>query len=401
MDHHFRRGIYRPNAQRLSISLAPLVAQRSLLFRVKADLAQKTSYGELSPTEESPRLFLLSASTASARIISAALSAMSAASVYSQDSWKGESSPFGPILVPQRNVDTRRHAIAFSPSVQWQDLSDEDSDRDSGVQTPLQSASSADASIVLPKEDARSSTELAPIPYFEAEIPSPKPSAEVQLPLKLEDLEGGPAGKVNRKKRVEDTNNKRLSKHSKAFGKVISHLSLQPSKKVTAKGAGRRQTAITVVPEYKLPELKAGLSPIRMSFIAKSPPVIPPQPAVSRPAPQSFHYVKTSDVRKIPNDAQPNEKARQLRMTMPPTPSRRSTTPPPTTPAPMPMRKGHRRYKSSPAAAQFAFNGWNAENMPPLPPMPPLPTQAPMPVRPRARSITTRAISAPFPVQPR
>jgi len=51
MDDPFRsRGIYRPNAQRLSISLAPLVAQRSLLFRVKADLAasSKTNYGEVS-----------------------------------------------------------------------------------------------------------------------------------------------------------------------------------------------------------------------------------------------------------------------------------------------------------------------------------------------------------------
>ena len=36
----WRRGIYRPNAQRLSISLVPLVAQRSLLFRLKADLAE-------------------------------------------------------------------------------------------------------------------------------------------------------------------------------------------------------------------------------------------------------------------------------------------------------------------------------------------------------------------------
>lgn len=48
MEHQYRRGIYRPNAQRLSISLAPLVAQRSLLFRVKADLATKTHYGEVS-----------------------------------------------------------------------------------------------------------------------------------------------------------------------------------------------------------------------------------------------------------------------------------------------------------------------------------------------------------------
>lgn len=48
MEPQFQtRGIYRPNAQRLSISLAPLVAQRSLLFRVKADLATKTHYGQV------------------------------------------------------------------------------------------------------------------------------------------------------------------------------------------------------------------------------------------------------------------------------------------------------------------------------------------------------------------
>jgi hypothetical protein len=36
----WRRGIYRSSAQRLSLSLAaPLMAQRSLLFRIKADLA--------------------------------------------------------------------------------------------------------------------------------------------------------------------------------------------------------------------------------------------------------------------------------------------------------------------------------------------------------------------------
>ena len=48
MQHQFRtRGIYRANAQRLSISLAPLVAQRSLLFRVKADLSTRTNYGQV------------------------------------------------------------------------------------------------------------------------------------------------------------------------------------------------------------------------------------------------------------------------------------------------------------------------------------------------------------------
>jgi hypothetical protein len=381
----------------LSISLAPLVAQRSLLFRVKADLATKTNYGELSPTEESPGLFLLSANTASAKIISAALSVLSAASVYSQESWKGDSSPFGSLLAPRPNVDTRRHAIAFSPSVQWEDLSEEDSDKESVVKTPLQSSSSAEASIVLPKDDARHSTELITIPSVEAEILAPKTSVDVQAPLTLGDLKGGPAGKLKK----GDTNSKHLSMHSKAFGKVMSHLSMQPSKKDPKKDAGRRQTAITLVPEYQLPEIKATMSPIRMSFIARSPSALPVLP-VPRPAPQS-HYVKTSEARNAPKNAQsqPNEKARQFRVTMPPTPSQRSSTPPPSTSAPVPMKKGHRRYKSSPAVAQFNFKGWNTNEMPPLPNMPSSPTKAPFPVRARARSIATRGISAPFPVRDR
>jgi len=49
----WRRGIYRSNAQRLSISLAPLVAQRSLLFRVKTDLAGAGKEGVQSYDEVS------------------------------------------------------------------------------------------------------------------------------------------------------------------------------------------------------------------------------------------------------------------------------------------------------------------------------------------------------------
>ena len=52
-DDPWRRGIYRSNAQRLSISLAPLVAQRSLLFRVKTDLAGAGKEGVQSYDEVS------------------------------------------------------------------------------------------------------------------------------------------------------------------------------------------------------------------------------------------------------------------------------------------------------------------------------------------------------------
>jgi len=54
MEQQFRRGIYRPNAQRLSLSLAPLVVQRSLLFRVQTDLTRKANYGEVGSTPFAP-----------------------------------------------------------------------------------------------------------------------------------------------------------------------------------------------------------------------------------------------------------------------------------------------------------------------------------------------------------
>lgn len=47
MDDQYRRGINRPNANRLTLSLGPLVAQRSLLFRIQSDLVHKLTYGEV------------------------------------------------------------------------------------------------------------------------------------------------------------------------------------------------------------------------------------------------------------------------------------------------------------------------------------------------------------------
>ncbi|KAF8157062.1 hypothetical protein B0H34DRAFT_711953 [Crassisporium funariophilum] len=430
MEHQYRRGIYRPNAQRLSISLAPLVAQRSLMFRVKTDLAAKTSYAELSPSEESPALYTLTA-TASAQLISAALTAMSSASVYSQDSWKPNSA-FVPLVV----VDTRRHAIAFSPSVQWSDMSEEDasSGKYSLVISPPQSASVPQISVFMVNTDDQRGGSASETTSMHSLSLQHKvgPSMEDGLRTRLEKKQENGNSKL-RKKTVADEGPKRASKSSKAFGRVISHLSLQPSKKELAQLRKATAAAALLSPEFKLPEFH--VSPIRFSFIANANTVnlaVPPMPV---PIARSFH--PSTAILDTPeaavNGRKPMEKVRQLRATMPPPPSTPAVVPPP-------ARKGHRRYKSSPAVAEFSFRGWDKESMPPLPPMqpssfkdtpprcrhksspavaefsfrrwdtesmPPLPPMPPssvkvgLPPRPRAKSLMSRpvrAITPPFPV---
>ncbi|KAF9482734.1 hypothetical protein BDN70DRAFT_874755 [Pholiota conissans] len=451
MEAQFRtRGIYRPNAQRLSISLAPLVVQRSLLFRVKADLATKTHYSQLTPTSDettlsdnSPGLFTF---TASAHIISAALtvaSMMSAASAYSQESWKGPQTPFvsAPML---GKVDTRRHAIAFSPSVQWSDLSDVQDPIESArehelVEVPLRSASA-----VSPKETLEC-TEPVPMPS-PVDLINP-PTVTVPEPETVhDDLKA--ATKLKKKKRATEDTASLISKHSKAFGKVMSRISLQPSKKEIS-AVQRRQTAMATIrhplPEfnlselkpiddwksmadYRLPEVKTP-GPIRKSFIVghSSTPEVPTLPQASQVVPPIF--VPPPTIMELPVIERPADAAakdahaRRLRATMMPgTPSwrQRSLTPPPSaSPVPTPVhasvppKKGHRRFRSSPAVMNFDFHGWDEENVPPLPPMPviipagmKLATPAPTIVgKPRARSQSVvarpsgvrRAVAPPFP----
>ena len=86
---------------------------------------------KLTPTEESPALYSESAQIVSA-VMTAMLTAMSSASMYSQDSWKTES-PFVPVV----KVDPRRMATAFSPSVHWSDMAEGPSDKKLGVESPL------------------------------------------------------------------------------------------------------------------------------------------------------------------------------------------------------------------------------------------------------------------------
>ncbi|KJA26972.1 hypothetical protein HYPSUDRAFT_198742 [Hypholoma sublateritium FD-334 SS-4] len=419
MQHQFRtRGIYRANAQRLSISLAPLVAQRSLLFRVKADLSTRTNYGQLTPTTDesdiaSPGLFAL---TASARVRSALLtaaSALSAASVYSQDSWQGPHSPSIPRTSEGPAMgDTRRHAIAFSPSVQLADLLDavpsDSAVRESQLfDVPLTAASAAAAAGVPPEAPTTLTAmrgTLAPLLQLPAAMHVAMPRA-ANLNAMMPAMDGGKL-----KKKREDLAPR--SAKASTFSKVISRISLQPSKREVA-AAERRQTTAAVshqlpalsladfkpmerLIDYKLPALKTP-GPIRMSFIvAPMVPVsvLPPPKAIAAPNGEATELVHAT------------QRIRTLRATMPPAPAR--------APAPeaAPTR-GHRRYRSSPAALQFDFKSWEAGAMPPLPAMPttfaaPLKiAPAPPPrsgLRARAQSTagrtppaTMRGVAPPFP----
>jgi len=333
--------------------------------------------------------------------------------------------------------DTRRHAIALSPSVQWEDLLEEEGDgkgySDVALNTPLPQSPSPEHENPAPGN----STTGAALPRTSSgsEVVA-VPKAFVDIPvIKLEDLGGGPAAsKLQKKKRsssgdMSDKNDKRISKHAKALGKVMGHLSFQPSSKKEFVAAKKRRNTTPVITinnalqEFKLPELKPGMmaSPIRMSFIAKSgsgPFIIP---GLSEPAsvPLHVHYVKASQMRQtLPANPKSQPQPTKVRQTMPPMlpptplPRRSSTPPPPSTPVPTAWKKGHRRYKSSPAAAQFDFNvkgkDWEREDVPPLPAMPPFATLNLSAPRPRAGSVTTRgsppsvpvirAVSTPFPV---
>jgi len=201
------------------------------------------------------------------------------------------------------------------------------------------------------------------------------------------------ATKLKKKRSTEDASTpKRTSKHAKSFGKIMRRISLQPSKKDLSEKRQANAPSLHIVhmaPEYKLPALRTP-GPIHVSFIAQvSPlPAMPALPVAILPS--------------IP-DVASMENPPRLRLMIPAAPSG-STTPPPATPV-HPAKKGHRRYKSSPAVANFAFKGWDTENMPPLPVMPTPLAGAPMREKARVHSFPNakpivRAITPPFPLIP-
>jgi len=223
MEHQLRRGIYRPNAQGLSISLVPLVARRSLMFRVNTDLATKASYAELTPTEESLTLYTLSCSP---QIISAVLTAistaMSSASVYSQDSWK-TASPFVSVV----DVDPRKVVVAFNPSVEWSDIAERDDDKES-IPVPSVSISPPDGSPSM-ISDTKFHSKLDAMPSLANN--AVRQSVRSPLDVGSPNTFGSRLSRIKSKSKKIDQQSPRRSKSSEAFRKVMARLSFQPSKR--------------------------------------------------------------------------------------------------------------------------------------------------------------------------
>ncbi|KAF5318560.1 hypothetical protein D9619_010739 [Psilocybe cf. subviscida] len=477
MEHQVRRGIYRQKAQRLSIALAPVAAHRSLLFnQVRADLASKASYSELSPRSndsdseyeaESPALFMM---TPQPQKMSAIISAKSAASMYSQDSWSNRSAFMA--------NDNRRHAIAVSPSLQLADLLKEGTvtrgrplptlplrsaplsalsrtgfEGVSKVPSPqrglfealtptLQTATVAMMQMPIPEIHVATVQEWpeqppvvqAPPRKPLPEIKTPQNGLEVVLDTVATDSEGAskdtnvepPSYKPLPEVKDSESRNiasldvadetKRTSKHTKAFGKVLSRISMQATKKEIAHRIRMESISHPMPPMPPLPALPSlptkkssiddlkltlpdvpKVEPIRTSFIAK---------VAARPITFAATHASIIEegapimTKKRLSPTEARDKERRRRTTMPPTPTsvKRSlespmlAVPPMALRAPPPRRPitgtgQHRRAKSSPTVMQAPVlpltpqrrgrnRRWDLENMPPLPPLPPLPNLA-------------------------
>jgi len=320
------------------------------------------------------------------------MSAKSSGSAYSQESYR---SPFVPVV----KVDTRRQAVMFSASLQWTDLSGEDVEMTVEVEEPLRSASIVEVSPVVSKEDPPASlgSDISTLHLLNDREPLADNSVKYQVAMstKSNTTWEASATKLKKKRSTEDASTtKRISKHSKALGKIMGHISLQPSKKELSERPQANASGFNIVhlaPEYKLPELRTP-GPLRMSFI-------------SRPSPLPAMPARPAILPSIPNGTSSTENPPRLRLTIPTArvqPSRSTTPPPPYTSA-HPEKKGHRRYKSSPAVTDFAFKGWDTKNMPPLPvpAMPAPPAGGPV-WKARAQNfantkLVVRAITPPFP----
>jgi len=331
------------------------------MFRVKTDLATKTSYAELTPTDESPALysFCESVEIVSA-VFSAVLTAMSSASVYSQDSWK-EESPFIPVI----KVDPRRMAIAFSPSVQWFDIVEGRNDNKIMAKSPLVhsafiSQPEISFSEVVEDNDTKTHSEPSVVSPVTTEV---FPESVGSL------LDVGSSGLVakrltkfkSRNKNIDEQNARRSTS---AFMKAMVHLLFQPSKRELAQFGRADAVAIpnNTLPSINLtlPELQ--VSPIFHSFIDQINTYSP-----SSPTPSAPESMATFDILVKEDSSEDVTSVRRLRATMPP-------------PGISSERKTHRRYKSSPAVPYF--HRWDKDDMPPLPPMP-----AGL-IKPRAMSVT-------------
>jgi len=228
------------------------------MFRVKTDLATKSSYAELTPADESPALYSLLSGGAGLTAISAVIStAMSSASMYSQESWKTASRS---VFVVK--VDTRRMAIVGTPLVQWSDIAEEDSDIGFTLISPsLPSVSTPpqDVSFSMVKEDndAVSHSKSVDVPSLANNVvrESIRSLEDVGSPRPL----GKRLAKFKSKSKTIDQHSPKHSRSSKAFRKVMDRLSFLPSKRELAQL--RRSDAVAMsdnspLLDFKVPEFR-------------------------------------------------------------------------------------------------------------------------------------------------
>lgn len=269
-------------------------------------------------------------------------SAISTSSVYSQDSWR---SPPPPVI-----TDVRRYAMAFSPSVEWEEQkSDEDSLTST---TPIQSSHPID-----PAGTATSPSS--------SDLPTPEDS-EDSLAREYNKWKEAKEREANKKKlkKVHPTPPKRASRSSKAFSKVLARLSIQPS----AKRAAKRQTLPALLPIFQLPEIQ--MSPIHI--------LIPASPS-SSPTAEEIALRLARDTPPVRNS-----------ISLVPKTTVADVKPHP----PPPYRRIHKRYPSSPAIL-----GWNPKMLPTAP-VSELPTHILELTAPRSRSHIATRNSIPVPPVP-
>ncbi|TFK25834.1 hypothetical protein FA15DRAFT_323334 [Coprinopsis marcescibilis] len=379
------KGISRPNAEQLSISLAPLVTQRSLLFRVQTELGDKESYAALSAvsTASEESFWTLSAKSASvsghgheAGTPSLA-TGVSFASVYSQESFQerlipiiASSAPIPRRTNPGIHADPRRYAIAFSPTMEWEKIGSMLSPSEMGLDFATQPHSFSLTENNMSAEPVSSDPPRRVIIFTRPET-------------NKEDVTADSASTDSPRKRIrkDSTSNvislsRQLSKRAsvkttKVVSTMLSRLSLDPSQsKATTRSPQQR--------DKKRPPSLRHLPPIQFS---PSPIVLPSfadsaEPTTSTSAPPSAQplvpppeLTSANALVDWPTDNfdAPRSKhdAMQRIKTLREEAQSKSPGISPHSPRKSARTKTHRRYASSPSLSQF--NQRDMDIPPPLP----------------------------------
>jgi len=204
------------------------------MFRVKTDLHTKTSYAELSHTDESPALFTVSG-CAVLTAISVDSSAMTSASMYSQDSWK-TASPSVSVFVVE--VDPA-NATSPADTVQLSLIEQEDNDKgftSKSPSVPFVFTPPRDVSFSMVKVDSdtesHSKSDDVPSLANNAVRNSVRSLVDVgslrTLRKRLSKI------KPQSKKTDSGQHSPKVSRSSKSIRKVMNRLSFLPSKRELA-----------------------------------------------------------------------------------------------------------------------------------------------------------------------